>query len=718
MSEKTHKQDDEELVIDFSKIKGWFKSSKKEKAEHKTAHEKSEHKTAHKSEHKAEHAHHKEHAHEGHAHKEHHEPKSHDHPEHKKEEDSPLDLKAVVPFMKKYGVVFLILIPIILTVFIRLQPAYLPVTDDWARSSVYDFYRNQMASQINQQYPNLPDANKKALLDAEFAKFTEQNQAMIDQQISATSQGFKDRLMYESGDSKYVYLGDIDSYFWLREVRKLERTGRNCDEIDYEKELCYVDTYTMAPLKSPSPLNTGKASPYSYTILYIYRVMKLFNPDTTIMQASFYTPLIYAILSAILAFLVGRAIAGNLAGLVTSVIISVNPIYLSRTMGSDNDPQNMFYPLLIVFFFIYALETKDLKKRLALGALTGLSIALYAWAWQGWWYMFDFLIGTMAILLGFHIVRTLLHNRNLKNLISNNEIQKTFTSLVTIFIASGIFIPIFTNSSTFLNAIRSPFWFMRTKIAALESFWPNVLVTVAEFNPGSLNTIVSQMGGKLLFFLGLAGILFVIVVRKKGKLDKYQKWLLGIGLLIYLFLVSDYALGLGPKTYMALLVLPVAIGLVLSLKSKDAADVKMAILLVIWFVATTYAALKGVRFTLLMVAAFGVAFGITIAMIYKFISQWISKELKINEIITKAVIAVLLLLILITPVKAGYVVGKHFIPSVNDAWYDSLTNIRDNSEPDAIINSWWDFGHWFKYIADRRVTLDGSSQGGPPLHWL
>ncbi|MFC1723636.1 hypothetical protein ACFL0V_05840, partial [Nanoarchaeota archaeon] len=55
---------------------------------------------------------------------------------------------------------------------------------------------------------------------------------------------------------------------------------------------------------------------------------------------------------------------------------------------------------------------------------------------------------------------------------------------------------------------------------------------------------------------------------------------------------------------------------------------------------------------------------------------------------------------------------------VNDAWYGALTNIKENSQDDAIINSWWDFGHWFKYLADRRVSLDGGTQAGPPLHWL
>lgn len=673
---------DEDAEIDFSKVKDWFK--KKKPKSH----------VSHSTEHKAEES-----------------AKSDD-----DSEELKVDYRSTLAFFKRYSTFFLMLIPILLVIYLRVQPMQLQATDEWAQNAVYNFYRDQVVSQVNQQYPNLPDANKNALIEAEFERLLQENGAVVEQQIDATSQQFKERMMYESGDDKYVYLGDIDSYFWLRDARKIIETGRNCDEVDEEKGLCYADIYSRAPMKNPTPLGKESASPYVYSIVYTYKFIKIFNPDITIMQASFYVPLIYGILSAILAFIVGRLIAGNFAGLITSIIISVNPVYLSRTLGSDNDPQNVFYPLLIVLFFLYALKAKDLRNRITFGVLTGLSFGLYSWAWQGWWFIFDFMLATLIISIGFYILQDIIRNKKISTALKSNDTKNVVLVFLLILVSSTIFVTLLTNFKMFLNAALQPFWFMQTKVAALENFWPNVLVTVAEFNPGSIGTIIGQMGGKLLFFLGLMGILFVMT--HKDKISKELKYLLGFGALIYLLLVSNYGTGLGSMTYMFLVALPVIMGMLILLKSKEEVDVKVAILLVIWFVATTYAALKGVRFTLLMVSAFGVAFGITIAAIYKHVSRWISSELKINEMITKTIVIILLLLVLIGPVKAGNYAATHFLPSVNDAWYDSLTNIRENSEPDAIINSWWDFGHWFKYIADRRVTLDGGSQSGPPLHWL
>lgn len=685
---KETKKDDDEIEIDLSKVKSWFKREKKEKSS-------SHHQKDESDEEPAEQKKEKEDA---------------------DSEEVSIDYRSAMNFFKKYATVFLILIPVILTIYLRLQPMHLPMTDEWAQNTVHNYYKNQIATQVEQQYPNLPSANKDALIETEFEKFLQQNKDLLKQQIEGTSQAFKDRMMYESGDSKYVYLGDIDSYFWMREARKLLNNGTVCDEIDYNKQLCYQDTYTRAPEKMPVKLGTEKASPYSYSILYIYKFLKLFNPDITIMQASFYTPLVYGIIIAILSFLIGMMIAGRLAGLITSIIISVNPTFLSRTLGSDNDPLSVFFPVLIVLFFILTIQSNDLKKRYGYGLVTGLSISLYAYSWQGWWFMFDFLMGTLVIYAGFQIVRKLIKHQDIKTIARSKDLKDTAIVLGLILTVSAILITIIVNFRTFLYAFNKPFWFMGTKVAAMANYWPNVLVTVAEFNPGSIPSIISQMGGKLMFFIGLMGILFVMT--GKDRISKEQKYMLGFGALIYLILVSDYGTSLGPKTYMMLTALPVVIGMILLLKSEQEVDVRIAILLVIWFVATTYAALIGVRFALLMVSAFGVAFGITMAKIYKIVSGWISSELKINETITKAIILIVLLLVLISPVKAGYYAASHFMPSVNDAWYDSLTKIRDKSKGDAIINSWWDFGHWFKYLADRRVTLDGSSQGGPPLHWL
>jgi dolichyl-diphosphooligosaccharide--protein glycosyltransferase len=121
---------------------------------------------------------------------------------------------------------------------------------------------------------------------------------------------------------------------------------------------------------------------------------------------------------------------------------------------------------------------------------------------------------------------------------------------------------------------------------------------------------------------------------------------------------------------------------------------------------------------LLVVPAFSIAFGVALGMIFKYLSKWISKEMNINNYVAKAVIIILLSLLLIGPFRSARATSINEIPSMNDAWYASLTKINQNATPDAVINSWWDFGHWFKQIGDRAVTFDGTSQNTPMAHWI
>ena len=201
------------------------------------------------------------------------------------------------------------------------------------------------------------------------------------------------------------------------------------------------------------------------------------------------------------------------------------------------------------------------------------------------------------------------------------------------------------------------------KDVSLKSLWPNVLTTVAEFNEVPFGKIISQMGGRILFAIAIIGL--VLLLFRKEERKKYFGY---------------------------------------------------AVLLIIWFVATIYSFSQGVRFAILLVPAFAIAFGIGVGILYQFINKWLSKEIHINKYISKTIMIILLCLLLIAPLKSANSTAKNEIPSMNDAWYESLTSIQ-NDASDAIITSWWDFGHWFYAISEKRVTFDGGNQG-ERIHWV
>ena len=577
----------------------------------------------------------------------------------------------------------IILICMSFSVYFRTQPAYLPITDDWARSSVYNYYNSQISNQINQQNPFLPEANKNELVEEEFNNILKTQKDEIEANIVQLSNYFKSRLQDEDGQT---YLLAIDPYFWYRNARNYLDHGFAADiEIDGN----YYSTHRLAPFMEEDviKINTdegeivktinkfggwwGKKFENLNVLIevWLYRLVHLFNENVSLMAICFYVPVIISSLAVIPAFFIAKRVSGNVGGFFAALMVAIHPFFISRTAGgfADTDPYNVFFPLLIAWIFLEAFEAKSNLKRIVLTSLSGLCIGLFSFAWSGWSFIFNFLIGTAGIYIVYQII---VHRKEFKkdiiSILSYKPIKNTLVILVTFLLSSGIFVTLFMGLNTFTRAFTEYIRFAGMKNVAVTTLWYNVYTTVAELNPLSWNQIVQQIGGSFLLFVAFIGVILTLT-----KKDLHGK-----------------------------------------------IDIKYAVLIMMWFFSTIYASTKGVRFVLIMVPAFSLGFGIALGVIYNLATKWISKEMQVNKMISCFVVFILLSLLMISPMKTAQATAKNEIPSMNDSWYEALTKIKENSSEDAIINSWWDFGHWFKAIADRGVTLDGGGQNQKQAHWL
>ena len=220
------------------------------------------------------------------------------------------------------------------------------------------------------------------------------------------------------------------------------------------------------------------------------------------------------------------------------------------------------------------------------------------------------------------------------------------------------------------------------------------------------------MGGDTLFFLSLLGIVFLFT-KKFGKRDLL---FIGFGIVYYLTIIALKDSIKTPVSFLILLLLPVLLGMVKVLYYKEDVKVAYPLILSLWLVSTAYAFTKGIRFALLIAPPFAIGIGSSFGNIYKNVSKWINKGINLNIKLSGLVVFIVLCLFLLTPLSKAESIARNEVPSMNDAWYNALTKIKDNTQ-DAIITSWWDFGHWFVAIAERRVTFDGGDQG-KRIHWV
>ena len=124
-----------------------------------------------------------------------------------------------------------------------------------------------------------------------------------------------------------------------------------------------------------------------------------------------------------------------------------------------------------------------------------------------------------------------------------------------------------------------------------------------------------------------------------------------------------------------------------------------------WIISGLYASTKGIRFTLVIVPVFGIAFGVTIGRLVDYFSRMLHKEFHLSKAICFVVLILLAGTLYVEPVKKAYYEAGTETPIMNDAWYNSLAMIKGNSSKDAIITSWWDFGHMFKALADSSINI-------------
>ncbi len=539
----------------------------------------------------------------------------------------------------------------------RLRPEGLPMAEGWANNHVTTLLKNQLSTAINQQYPNLPDERRNKLIEDEWQKVYKEQKAQIDQQVQAVAQQIRSFWQYDADGRTYTYMPDIDPYTYLRYARNMIEKGHIWDEL---RNGVPFDNHMTAPLGGELTIELQP-----YVLAWQYRIMKIFNPKITLMQAATYFPIIFILLALIPAFFVGRKFAGMPGGVITATMVAIMPAIIVRTGWghADTDAYNIFFPLLLTWLYIIMIDAESWKKMVGFGILTGFVTGLYAFAWRGgWWYVFDFLVGSFAILVASEIFRNIKQPQKLVEIIRKRAILA-----VSYLASSALFVSWLMTPWDFFIAPLQPLRFTVIKAAAHPSLWPNVYTTVAELNPTNIAGVVGSVGGWAYFWIAVAGIAMLLFRREAGA------WKL---------------------------------------------DLKYAPLFTLWFIATMYASTKGVRFTLLLAPAFAVVFGIALGRIYNWAVRVSVKDMHLNSKVAHVVMILLIAFVLSSQARTAYASAGSDIPIMNDAWWNALTAIKADSKENAIINSWWDFGHHFKYVADRPVTFDGASQNTPMAHWI
>jgi len=487
-------------------------------------------------------------------------------------------------------------------------------------------------------------------------------------------------------------LNEFDPFFNFRATKFIVDNG-------------YVEYFAWHDDKSWYP-DGRNVSATSQVMLHITTaaLYQSFGMGQSLYDFTILFPVIIGSLTTIVIFALVRVLGGTTAGLLASLFFAVSmPVIIRGTVGwFKSEPLGLFYGFLGVYLFLSGIKSDNGKvsffKLIAGGVFVSLGIS----SWGG---------------------------------------TQFFVILLVLFFLG---IPFLRKDKKFIT------W-------ALPVFVSALLLTIAMFERPGVGFVLGYGG------LGLIGstvfvLLFFQIQKIKVKNNiRYGFLLLGGFVLIgissivtnavslpsfrYLnavnpFLSSDNTIvqsvaehssvtmeQLFPSLSVLMIFSGIGVWLLFHIKENQNFHIKndmVLFALIIGFVGI-YISSAFIRLEIfgsiavIVLASIGVSLLIS-NVLKKHSKNFLSSIAKFSFVV---VIIVLLTIPVALPVNANWINvvkipptilhgGTHFNITTND-WGDALEWIKGNTERDAVIAAWWDYGYWITAIADRTTLIDNAT---------
>jgi dolichyl-phosphooligosaccharide-protein glycotransferase len=546
---------------------------------------------------------------------------------------------------KNLGIGLSLLVVLIISVYFRSYPIFLPQFVQFADKKVNQQVEQRVAQEINKKFPALSDLAKSKLFDVAVTDYERNNKKNLQEQKREEFAKSKDRFQDPSGQT---YLMELDGWSWARYVENIDRLGRIGDVVKDGKQ---HDNLMLFPQGD----DLVWSNLFYYSSWGIYKIFSLVK-SVPVINFVFYLPLFFITVFLVLLYLFCYRNWGNSVAFICSLFVGTVPIFLPRSCAGwfDLDILSMIFPVLIIWTYILAYKTFSWSKSAAWAVFTGFWLGLFCLTWAGWSFILFIILFYEFIILANCLSERLQYGQD-----TSLEMKKHLMVLA-IFIFSGFFwIVMFSGFVPVQNLIIQIKEAMHLNNPLTSIIWPNVYSTVGELKKGDYLSVANAVGGVYLLAIALVFMLWTF----------------------------------------------------LDLKKYSGIKRELLIIMVVWFMTMFFFCSKGIRFAIYLLIPMGIFLGWGIVRLYDFI-------LDKKRGLFLAPLALALVWMAGSMFQKADNTAKNCLPLMEDSWYSALTTIEKYTPADSVINSWWDFGDWFKAVAKRAVIFDGQSQNKPQAYWM
>jgi dolichyl-diphosphooligosaccharide--protein glycosyltransferase len=395
-----------------------------------------------------------------------------------------------------------------------------------------------------------------------------------------------------------------------------------------------------------------------YLSAFLYKGFSLFK-KVELFDFLFYLPLLFAAVFIAVLYMFSFRLGRHIAAVISCLFVGLSPIFLPRSCAGwfDKDILNLLFPLLVVWTYVLAYSAYSLKRRLLWVFFSSFWVGIFCFTWTHWWFIFLIIIGYEIISLAYIALMNFYFKRK-----DPDSLRQHAICLACFVLFSFLWILILAGPEPLVELYRQIKLALILNKPLMSSIWPNVYSTVGELRKLDFQGVSEVTGGVWIFIPSVLSLLIVLVrILRNRKYVGFKR--------------------------------------------------EAVIILAIWFVSMVFASTRGIRFVVFILIPLGISLGWLINEVYEYFRS--KRQVFPVVLILAAVIALSGIFI-----NRGYRAAGSIYPLMDDIWYQLLNLIKEKTPDDAILNSWWDYGDWFKVVARRRVIFDGQSQDSPQAYWM
>lgn len=531
----------------------------------------------------------------------------------------------------------------------------------------------------------------------------------------------------------------------------------------------------------PIGYNTGGENIFlSYFIVWLYKLLHIFNSTLTLKQVDIMYPAIVFIPGLIFFYLLVKRLFDWRVGLTASALLVVLPAYLFRTMSGVSDKEGLSVPIffMLLYFYVIAWQSKSMKGVVLFGTLAGISTVLLGLGWGGVQFIF-LIIGLFNLIELFlnkfekkdFVIYTLWYLITVIGLVLLTPMRYSFSAFFTspvLAVPSFVFLIVvvdylITNYNLFNLKHRFEKKIPYRVVSVISAVILGFIFIILIHGPAYLFEILKNISTNMLAPFGETRWALTVA---ESRQPYFINWLSDFGWFYFVFFITSsillfYEL-IKPikkrKYHLTVLFAFMVLSLIFSRYSSDSilngtndlskflyfGSIILFIIGLAYFYFSAYRNDKDLfknmmeidkRNTFLLIWLFVMLIAargairlifvlapITVILVSHFFFYVIdyAKSLKVQSYkwIAYLVIVILFVFIFSGFAQSTMTQAKHIGPIYNYQWQMAESWVKENTDSEDIFLHWWDYGYLVQTGFNRATVTDGGNSVGVWNHYV